>query len=774
MNMYNIDLPNDLLSENISRKAYMMRINTYNDDVRSFLYDYFQTVIKNGAFLEKGFRPVTPDDIEYFEAQCRSFRMDRSFIKNTVRSCLSSSDAVYESLSNSIYLSLSELKQQGKNDSILKNIFIKFMCWLKKDISRALTRMETKTYPPKIICKGDLSRHEFMMLSAAANAGCDVLIVEYSGSDYYKKADPSGSAAMLLSIKNGGPFPADFSLSVLKKMQKPVPSNTISQQTAENTAKPAVQTPVQVSEAIHTSSSQSSYEHCVNAWISGDIFADIKTPHKDRSSNANTICTVYARINGVENKNTYLSDLYNFYMSVKDTKNPLIIDQPVENPSNAEINAVQRGNYRTSSDLINDMAAKNIIHSNGNMQTLIRDAFMWAMTDYAQIHHEIRKVMTRAVYVISWFKRYQHDLFGDRSPLDPGCLIIYGGCKSDTETTFVKMIARCPCDVIILCPDLTTDRVLADDMLYERNFTESCSSDSFPREGSNVQIGTVAYYANQELENIMYNDSGMYKSYQYSKASTLILKTIYEEIPIMWEAGLQFRPGFNAADGKVTMPVIMSKISGVKDSNFARYWNEIHDLLVMHSAETIVFKNQTLILNSQTPCDYASAFVKNGQLDRNMIKTSRFYNYGHLKEEVQDYILDTLDLFLRMKIVKDQDVNGYIYRIIHIALNISGYILRLIQGFDFTTINPKIIYVYTLEHAMPRDDSVLLAFLNKLGFDIVMYIPSGYQSAEKYLLNGAVNCIEAGPYKFGLRIPDLNHRQIDKSKSLISQIFARK
>ena len=752
MNQYNINIPDDLLCDNVMRNAYILRLDSYNDNVQSFLYDYFQMVIKKGVFLEKGLSPVTASDIEYFNDKFSNFTLDTAFIRSVLKLYLHSTDAVYDALSQGIYDHLLKMRHRGKNDHILKNTCIKFMCWIRRDLTRALSHMEKCTCPPKIICKGDLSAHAFAMLTIAAMAGCDVLIVEYTGSEYYANIDHTDNAVNLLSVIDGRPFPSDFSLSSLKKIRKPDPCLN--------------------NHAIN-SDKQTAYNHCVNAWISGDIFTDIKTLPENRGSDKNTICTVYACVNGVESKNTYLNDLYSLYMSIKNSRKPFIIDEPLASPSNAEINTVLRGNYRTAADLINDMAVKNIVDPDTNMQTIFRRAFIYVMTDYANSHPELHKIMTRTVYLLCWFKRYMHDLFTGRSISNPGCLIIYGGCKSDAETTFIKMIARCPCDVMILCPDLQSVNILTDDLLYERNFTESHPVDHFPKDNNNTGIGTVAYYASRELDEIMYTDSGLYKNYQYNKASVLTLKTIYEEIPILWEAGLQFRPGFCTSDNVVTIPVIMTKISGVKDDNTVGYWNEIHDLLAMHPNHTIVFKNQILIPENHTSCDYASAFIKNGVLDKNAIKHSDSYKYGFLKNEVQDHILDTLDLFLQMKIVNDQNSGGYIYRIIHIILNINGYILRLIQGFDFTAINPKIIYINTKETMISRDDSVLLAFLSKLGFDIVLYVPTGYQSAEKYLRDGTVNCLETGPYKFDMRIPDLKRKRIDKSKSLFSQLFKR-
>lgn len=70
----------------------------------------------------------------------------------------------------------------------------------------------------------------------------------------------------------------------------------------------------------------------------------------------------------------------------------------------------------------------------------------------------------------------------------------------------------------------------------------------------------------------MYQDTGLYRNQQYAKASTVLLQTMYEEIPILWDQEMKYRPSFSAAGDTVTLPVICQKICGVKDGNASQYW----------------------------------------------------------------------------------------------------------------------------------------------------------------------------------------------------------
>ena len=117
----------------------------------------------------------------------------------------------------------------------------------------------------------------------------------------------------------------------------------------------------------------------------------------------------------------------------------------------------------------------------------------------------------------------------------------------------------------------------------------------------------------------MYNDSGLYRNNQYAKANIINLQTTYEEIKILWDEELKYRPGFNTIDDVVNIPVIFAKVSGVKDGLVDKYWLDVKQLITQ---DTIVITKapyiQPMADNPMKP--YVSEFYKNGKLQKNKIK----------------------------------------------------------------------------------------------------------------------------------------------------------
>ena len=218
----------------------------------------------------------------------------------------------------------------------------------------------------------------------------------------------------------------------------------------------------------------------------------------------------------------------------------------------------------------------------------------------------LNRLTNRAVYLLCWMRRYLPKLFINWKPSDIGCFIYMGGCRNESEALFMSFLGRLPLDVLILCPDLNIKCCLEDKLLYEINYSESLPVMRYPEQNSQVKIGTAAYHAERELDTLMYQDSGLYRNQQYVRANVINLQTMYEEIKILWDQELKYRPNFSTVDGVVNIPVIFSKISGVKDGNISQYWESIAALV---TEDTVVVKRVPYI--EPTASNPMKAFSRN-------------------------------------------------------------------------------------------------------------------------------------------------------------------
>ena len=80
----------------------------------------------------------------------------------------------------------------------------------------------------------------------------------------------------------------------------------------------------------------------------------------------------------------------------------------------------------------------------------------------------------------------------------------------------------------------------------------------------------------------------------------------------------------------------------------------------------------------------------------------------------------------------------------------------MIQRFDFTKKNPKLVFICTGEQTLSQEDAILCAYLNRIGFDIVLFVPTGYRVVEQYFNGNVFVEHQIGDYMYDLAVPPLD------------------
>ena len=725
--------------------VYFYRINSYDETILEFIRKYYDLAKREGAIIDKNIENPTADNIAYFnEIIGDKYVHGPGFMAEALKKWLPRiKDYQRASIADGIYDTLEVLRRQGKNIDILKNNFIRIMCWLYYNFYNIMERLGNDDVP-KIIFWGNVNFSELSTLKILSNAGADIILVQPGGDSKYMTIDPKSEYSIDLGMGSES-FPAGFDLQWLLKQHEEDKSKRL------------------------LYSNKANAKADTNTWLSGDLFEDLKNTR--RGENTSFFYNMFARINGCDNRNTYVNNLYLLYQDLKKANRSIkVINNKITNPSVDEISKIKRGNYANENQLIMDLK-KNINLKSNTFIDVARDAFVDTMIETGKLMNmDLNKMMNKGIYILCWFQRYIPDLLGNTDIHSPAPILIYfGNVETDTESLFLNMVAKLPIDVIIFNPEKKGDK-LTGEKLYEVHFEETLKVNEYPTDGNNLSMGTMAYNAERDLDTMMYSDTGMYRDMQFSKANIIKLSTTYEEINIYWKQEARFRPNFSTVDDIVNIPVMFAKISGVANSDTNTYFQNIKDLL---TDTTLIYKNENIYDRNCTVAAGVPSFFKNGRLDREGIKHSQIYKYDYLRAETQEYILDKLSELLRRKTIAGTGQNGTEYKIITIVLDLPKEILRFIQSFDFTKCPPKLIIVNTTETVISLEDSIIVAFLNLIGFDIVFFIPTGYDNVNKYFNNQIMEEHIIGNYLYDIAIPDFNRlRSVkEKKKSFFSRLF---
>lgn len=739
------------LDKRSTRGIYFYRINGYNGQVDGFIKKYYEAARTGGVVIEG--RIPNPDEknLSYYqEIMGTDFRLAMDFLAASLKKWLPRMNGYQrEQVAASMYGILDRLGKSGKNEHMLKNAYIKFMCWLYYRFERIVGQLGNDRVP-KILYEGEIGYYELLLLEVLADAGCDVVLLQYAGDGNYRKLDAGSEVSDCLELPGLGSFPEGFSLQQIRNdMQKQLNARRL------YGALPEV-------------------AGCTNAWMTGNVWEAMETAVSGRGNDPKLFYNCFCRVNGAEDRLTYLNELYRFQLGLKnDGRRLVIVDGEIPQPTVEEVGAVQRKNYPKQEDMLLDLSRNIKYAADVQLQRLMIKGFVDVMSEEAaKGETSLNRLTNQAVILLCWLKRYQDRLFANWKMPEVGCFIHMGGCGKGKEAMFLRFLARLPVDVLILSPDRNRKCCLEDKLLYEVSYGESLPVTKFPQEDGGPQIGTVAYQAERELDTLIYTDSGMYRNQQYGKAAAVTLRTTYEEIAILWNQELKYRPNFSTVDEVVNLPVIFAKVSGVKERNLPAYWAGIKALL---TEETYLVRQVPCVdaMEENPVKPYAVQFFKNGRLQKNKIKQHPCYPYGMLREAVQEHMLDKLELLIDQKTVKGTFEKGTEYTIIATVLHMKKELVRLIQQFDFTRKNPKVIYINTGEKAISLEDSILMAYLNLIGFDIVFFVPTGYQSVEGHYNGHIMEEHQIGDYMYDLQVPDFSSVAAGQRLTWREKLFGR-
>ena len=756
-------------------KTYCCRLTAYNEVVADFLNRYVAEVKRGGLYIKGKLQNPDENQLAYYEKiMGLDFQMNMDFIDDGLKKWLPRLNMMQRrDIAEALLTVLNELAKIGKTENMLKNTFIKFFCWFYYKFEGVLNQLG-KERLPKVLYEGDITAYELKALSILAKAGCDILILLPQGGKQYAVVDPANEYTQLIEAGNA-PFPSDFSVASLKP------------KTAEKVSTPRANTVLSTSAATVPPNNQTgksakkpqtvvgsfrmpvlSRNPATNTWLTGDVLEDcLKKPEKRGTENDRFFYNLFVKLQGAEDKATYLNSLFKWKLKLMaDNRHLLLIENIIPMPEPGAVSKITRTNSQNQMEILQNLAAQISFFQNKELENCAKVAFFAVFEDLITLAPQ--KLTNHGICVVCWLNRYLPKLF--LSDKEMPVFLYYGACKTQNEMLFLRLIARMPADILVVNPDLNQTDQLQDKLLYVKNYADSMQASGFPTDIDSVQFGTVAYHAEQDLNTLMYEDTGMYRNRQFKKAIPISLQTIYEEIKILWNQEAKYRPGFEVLADRVMLPVIYSKISGVNGSRES-YFSEIADLMGENSF--LISELPYIKPTDQNPMkNHAVSFVKGGKLLADKWKNHGSFPYSYIREDMQDYMLDKLQELINRKIIKGTGSNGVEYTIFAVAMNLDKQIVRLIQKFDFTKIVPKLLVVHTNENVCSLEDSILVAYLNLLGFDIAVFVPTGYQTIERNFEQNRMAEHQLGEYMYDLRVPSFDSVKT-QAAGFASRLFRR-
>ncbi len=496
---------------------------------------------------------------------------------------------------------------------------------------------------------------------------------------------------------------------------------------------------------------------CTNAWMENPDLDAVLVPTTRRGEDATYYYNCLIRLRGVPDKVSYASQLHTLYRKLLETgRRVLVVDETFPNPTTEELDRVRRhSGYKTATELIVDLANNLPASASVELQRLSQRAFALTLLEDDLKQNNLNKLLTDAAYLICWIRRYQAQLFGSWHDGDIPCCILMGHCRTDREALYLRYLALMPVDVLIFSPNLNLKCRFSAPELLELTGDESMPELAFPKETARMTMRTAASHAEEELTGMLFEGTGLYRNHQFSHANAVVLAGTQDEIGIYWKQDLNVRPNFSTSNGLVCMPVLWAKVSGVDTKDELSYWQRI---AAMRGPDVVLF-NRLPTMSQKDSRKYmvlAQKYLKNGHILQEPLTADNQYPFGPLRLEMQAHMLSKVQEMLDQRLIKGTFNNGTEYLVLSTALALPQEMQRMVHAFDFARRNPKIICVHNGDSEGTLEDAIYLTFLSLIGFDVVLYVPTGYQAFERHLNDRMPVEHQVGPYRFDMTVPDFD------------------
>lgn len=359
---------------------------------------------------------------------------------------------------------------------------------------------------------------------------------------------------------------------------------------------------------------------------------------------------------------------------------------------------------------------------------------------------------------------------------------IYYGDISRHDIYFLMLLYRMTFDVLYINPlrEENWEKVDSDKLSSLHKNSQILPINSLAERVRNGHIieanQSMTLQFEQQIENELFTNTGVYKPWQFRTGNTNAV--FFNSSIIDLEQGInepaKVRQGFKVNGKTVFVPHFFFEIEG-EYKNREQYVDLVNKCI---NADNVLVVNDdgSSLLGAKQPEDakYQLMFcqLSDGSFNIEALKQLPFYAYAPYNDATENFLLNKINETIRDKgLFKDPiDTKEEIIEFGMLILSLSKEVIRLIDNFDFTNSIPKIIMFLDNETQINKDACYVLAYLNTIGFDIVIFTPAGLSNLNTYIQENRFNSTRLDSTTYSLTLAEVKSTR-RKKQGFFSKLF---
>lgn len=340
-----------------------------------------------------------------------------------------------------------------------------------------------------------------------------------------------------------------------------------------------------------------------------------------------------------------------------------------------------------------------------------------------------------------------------------GTLLYYGSITEKKEIQLLDFAKELPIDVIILnhAKEESYD-FKGDFMVIEEEFASPLAQ--FPEE----VLATGAASVEKTLAQVLYGDENFSRPNQYSDVESIILNVTKEDVTGLWSEEIKMRTGYGIENGKVIVPTLYAQITGLGNFSKRSYIDFVSDL----TQNSMCFVTEALEISPiKLKGDSSLKTMSDKHFNKKFAeKVLSMTPLSILSQEKQNLLVEKAN-----EMIKKYKFNSIwdVLTFAGILFAIPEALAQLIHVWDLIKVNPKIVMVLTGTRKLESKEEVMLQYLHAIGFDVLLFVPTGYGLVTEDLLRSGLQKIDLSNYNFSIQYSEI----VSNRKGLLNRLFHR-
>ena len=340
-----------------------------------------------------------------------------------------------------------------------------------------------------------------------------------------------------------------------------------------------------------------------------------------------------------------------------------------------------------------------------------------------------------------------------------GTLLYYGSITEKKEIQLLDFAKELPIDVIILnhAKEESYD-FKGDFMVIEEEFASPLAQ--FPEE----VLATGAASVEKTLDQVLYGDENFSRPNQYSDVESIILNVTKEDVTGLWSEEIKMRTGYGIENGKVIVPTLYAQITGLGNFSKRSYIDFVSDL----TQNSMCFVTEALEISPiKLKGDSSLKTMSDKHFNKKFAeKVLSMTPLSILSQEKQNLLVEKAN-----EMIKKYKFNSIwdVLTFAGILFAIPEALAQLIHVWDLTKVNPKIVMVLTGTRKLESKEEVMLQYLHAIGFDVLLFVPTGYGLVTEDLLRSGLQKIDLSNNNFSIQYSEI----VSNRKGLLNRLFHR-